>query len=441
MHILIIAIGYGSDVYPLIGLGRTIAREDHRVSVCTHPIFSEAVERAGLRMLPLGTAEEYQELLTGPEQAGGAMPFDVHAGMMARYMRPMIALLLRQISKDTVLVGSPWAFGARMMQEKYGVPYVSVQLSPATILSVQAQTARKSITAPLWFPATLREGFARTAERNVLDSICGPELNAVREEIGLPRLKNIASWVHSSAAELGLFPDWFAPTDAEWPRQMKLTGFPLYDSAEAWKKDDELEKFLQGKPAPVVFAPGHAQVQGPDYFEAASECLHQMGERGIFLAKSTDMMPSLGQNILVRSYLPLSRLLPRAKALVHPGGTGGVSQALAAGTPQLVVPATYDQIDNAIQVERLGCGLRMDTPMTASKLLPMLTQLLNDGGLRAACEVRRHRVQAGERSRRNALAVIEAVGKSAPEITLPVSDPVSAPFTPDCLPTLTSVRN
>jgi rhamnosyltransferase subunit B len=410
VHILIIAIGYGSDVYPLIGLGRTIAREGHRVSLCTHPFFGGAVERAGLRMLTLGTAEEYQQLLTGLEQAGGSMPFDIHAGMMARYMRPMIALLLHEISEDTLLVGSPWAFGARMMQEKYGVPYVSVQLSPATILSVQAQTAGNSLLTSSWLPSRLRNGLARTAERNVLDSICGPELNAVRAEIGLPRLKNIANWVHTSAAELGLFPDWFAPPDVEWSKQMKLTGFPLYDSAEAWKKDDELEKFLQGKPAPVIFAPGHAQVQGAGYFEAAKECLDTMGERGIFLTKSHEALPVLGPNILVRSYVPLSRLLPRAKALVHPGGTGGVSQALAAGTPQLIVPATYDQIDNALQIERLGCGLQMNTPMTAAKLLPMLTQLLNDGGLRAACEVRRHRVQAGERSRRNALAVIESVG-------------------------------
>jgi rhamnosyltransferase subunit B len=441
MHVLILAIGYGSDVYPLIGLGRTIAREGHRVSVCTHPFFADAVERAGLRMLPLGTDEEYQQMLTGPEQSGGSMPFDVLAGMMARYMRPMIALLLYEISSDTVLVGSPWAFGARMMQEKYGVPYVSVQLSPATILSVQAQSARKGVATPSWLPGALREGLARTAERNVLDRICGPELNIVRAEIGLPRLKNIASWIHSSAAELGLFPDWFAQPDAIWPKLMKLTGFPLYDSAETWKKDNELEKFLQGKPAPIVFAPGHTQAQGPEYFQAASDCLNEMGERGIFLARSTEMMPALGSNILVRSYLPLSRLLPRAKALVHPGGTGGVSQALAAGTPQLIVPTAYDQIDNARQVERLGCGLTMDTPMSKAKLLPMLTQLLNDGGLRAACEVRRHRVQAGERSRRNAVAWIEQAGKSAIGFTMPVLELELSAIAPDRLSTLKTLRH
>jgi rhamnosyltransferase subunit B len=441
MHVLIIAIGYGSDVYPLIGLGRTIAREGHQVSLCTHPPFGEAVERAGLRMLPLGTAEEYQEMLTGPEQAGGATPFDVLAAMMTRFMRPMIALLLHEISKDTVLVGSPWAFGARMMQEKYGVPYVSVQLSPATILSMQAQTARKGRKAPSWFPAVVREGLVRTAERNVLDSVCAPELNAVRAEIGLPSLKNIADWVHTSAAEIGLFPDWFAPPEAQWPKQMKLTGFPLYDSVESWKKDDELEKFLQGKPAPIVFAPGHTQVQGTGYFEAANDCLNEMGERGIFLARSGESMPAFGPNILVRSYLPLSRLLPRAKALVHPGGTGGVSQALAAGTPQLVVPVTYDQMDNANQVERLNCGLQMNTPINAARLLPMLTQLLNDGGLQAACDVRRHRVPAGERSRRNALAVIETVGKAATGFTMPVLEPALNAQMPERMPVLKTLRS
>jgi rhamnosyltransferase subunit B len=437
MHILIVAIGYGSDVYPLIGLGRTIQREGHRVSVCTHPVFAGAVAAAGLRVLPLGSEDEYQYLTTGPAQSGGSAPFDVLSELMGKFMRPMIDLLRDEIGQDTVLVGSPWAFGARMMQEKYGVPYVSVQLSPATILVTQAQTAH----VPMWLPSKLRAGLSRAAERGALDRICGPELNAVRAELGLPKLKFISEWVHTSAAEIGMFPEWFAEPDTAWPKQMQFTGFPLYDSSEEWKKDDELEKFLRGKPAPVVFAPGHDQAMDPGYFAAANDVLNQLGERGIFLAKAGGVMPELGPNVLVRQYVPLSRLLPRAKALVHPGGTGGVSQALASGTPQLVVPVTFDQIDNAMQVERLGCGLQMNNPLTAEELLPMLTQLMTDGGLRAACEVRRHRVAAGEKSRRSALAVIELVGMTAVRSAMPERKALMNVGSPELVTSLKTLRH
>jgi UDP:flavonoid glycosyltransferase YjiC (YdhE family) len=55
-------------------------------------------------------------------------------------------------------------------------------------------------------------------------------------------------------------------------------------------------------------------------------------------------------------YLPFSLALPRVRALVHHGGIGTSSQALAAGAPQLVRPLAYDQFDNAHRLERLGAA-------------------------------------------------------------------------------------
>jgi UDP:flavonoid glycosyltransferase YjiC (YdhE family) len=53
-------------------------------------------------------------------------------------------------------------------------------------------------------------------------------------------------------------------------------------------------------------------------------------------------------------YVPFTQLLPHAAALVHHGGIGSSSQALAAGVPQLVMPMAHDQHDNAARLARLG---------------------------------------------------------------------------------------
>ena len=53
-------------------------------------------------------------------------------------------------------------------------------------------------------------------------------------------------------------------------------------------------------------------------------------------------------------YAPFSAVLPRSAALVHHGGIGTAAQALAAGLPQLVMPMTFDQPDNAVRLARLG---------------------------------------------------------------------------------------
>jgi UDP:flavonoid glycosyltransferase YjiC (YdhE family) len=50
------------------------------------------------------------------------------------------------------------------------------------------------------------------------------------------------------------------------------------------------------------------------------------------------------------------RLFPHCAAVVHHGGVGTVAKALATGTPQLILPRAFDQMDNAARVKRLGAG-------------------------------------------------------------------------------------
>jgi UDP:flavonoid glycosyltransferase YjiC (YdhE family) len=49
-------------------------------------------------------------------------------------------------------------------------------------------------------------------------------------------------------------------------------------------------------------------------------------------------------------------LFPRCAAVFHHGGVGTTARALAAGTPQLILPLAFDQMDNAARVRRLGAG-------------------------------------------------------------------------------------
>ena len=47
-------------------------------------------------------------------------------------------------------------------------------------------------------------------------------------------------------------------------------------------------------------------------------------------------------------------MLPRAAAIDHHGGIGTAAEALRAGCPQLVMPMTFDQPDNAVRLQRFG---------------------------------------------------------------------------------------
>ena len=87
-----------------------------------------------------------------------------------------------------------------------------------------------------------------------------------------------------------------------------------------------------------------------------------------------------------RSYIPLGTLLPRAAALIHHGGIGTTAQGLAAGVPQLVMPMSHDQPDNAARLRHLGVGAALSPPrFTDTRVAQALDRLLRSETVRARC--------------------------------------------------------
>jgi len=182
-------------------------------------------------------------------------------------------------------------------------------------------------------------------------------LNEVRQELGLaPVRRPLHQWLHSPTRVIGLFPEWFAAPAADWPEQVRLTGFPLYDGPNAHRLAPDLVHFLfdQGDP-PIVFTAGTAQSHGKEFFRAAVEACLRLRARGVLVSAATEQLPAdTPPSVRAFAYAPFSELLPRAKAIVHHGGIGTAAQALKAGIAQVVVPLAYDQPDNAARLRQLG---------------------------------------------------------------------------------------
>jgi rhamnosyltransferase subunit B len=410
MHIIVIAVGTSGDVHPLLGLSRTFAKAGHRVSFCTSPAFAAVVERCGLRFLPFGTKEEYYAAVNNPALWNPRTSLKSLWKAVAARIRPLFDLLEAEADNDTIMAAHPWAFGARLLQEKRGVPLVSVQISPSTFLSARKPPIHKQFTLPLFLPYPVRAALLWAFDRGVLDRICAPDINRLRRALGLSPVKRIMGrWMHSPQGVLGLFPDWFAPPQTDWPPKVTLTGFPLFDEADFRSVGEELESFLAKGPAPIVFTPGSTLVDGLSYYTAATKALNALNCRGIFLASERTRLPKLTPNILVRPYVPLSKLLPRARALVHHGGIGTASQAFAAGIPQLITPFAHDQFDNAARVESLGCGVQMRSHASGPAMQEVLKQLLTDERIQSNCTAFRSSVVSGESACIKALSTIEIV--------------------------------
>lgn len=90
---------------------------------------------------------------------------------------------------------------------------------------------------------------------------------------------------------------------------------------------------------------------------------------------------SLPPNARTTEWLPHAAVLPHVAGIVHHGGAGTLMTALAAGSPQLVVPGPGDRTVNARLVSARGAGMAVPLgELTAASL----ERLARDPALRAA---------------------------------------------------------
>jgi UDP:flavonoid glycosyltransferase YjiC (YdhE family) len=235
----------------------------------------------------------------------------------------------------------------------------------------------------------MRRALLHVLDKHVFDPVIAPRLNAFRSEIGLPPVRRVLrEWIHSPQMVIGMFPEWFAKPQPDWPRNTHLTGFPFSDPSEGASElpPDVMDFLARGEP-PVVFTLGTAMTFARTFFEVSAEVCRKTGRRGIFLTQFPDQVPAqLPPQVRHFSYVPFGRLLPRTAALVHHGGIGTVAQALAAGVPQLITPFNFDQPDNAARVRRLGAGdsLRPGS-YTAPRVSRRLEALLTSPSVAEKC--------------------------------------------------------
>ena len=359
MRIVVMPIGSAGDVHPLVGVGKALQARGHEVVVVTNGYFGDLVRKAGLEFHALGSAEDYLKLAENPDLWHPRRAFaTIFKGALNHAWAPTHALL-RDLYRpgNTVLVAGTLGLAARNAHEALGVPLVTVHLAPSIFFSTYRAPRFAGMFAPDWAPRWLKRAQFWAAGR-LTDAVVLPALNRFRRELGLGPARDIVrTWWHSPQRVLGLFPEWFGPPQPDWPPQTRLAGFPLFDEDGLREPPAGLEAFLAAGEPPVVFTPGTAMRHGTRFFTEAVRACELLGQRGILLTQFAETVPrDLPPSVAHFSYIPFSRVLPRAAALVSHGGIGTTAQALRAGIPHLVQHMAHDQMDNGSRLQDLGTG-------------------------------------------------------------------------------------
>lgn len=388
-HIILCAVGSAGDVHPILGLGRVLQQRGCKVTLLTAGYFQPQAEKAGFEFVDTLPNCDFHSMLNDPK-----IWHPVHGTrkVMELAVKPMLRTMYDAIEqhydpRHTKVVASTLAFGARVAQEKLGIPLTTIHLSPALFRSRYEGPRLPKVwvhRGPPWFK--LFQWYV--ADRLVIDPMITPWLNEFRASLGLSPAKRIfKDWWNSPQRVLAFFPKWFAEPQSDWPAQTKLTGFPLYSEEGLTEPPPGLVEFLRSGPKPIAFTPGSANLFGHDFFRAAAEACRKLGRRGLLLTRFGDQIPhNLPPDVKHFEFAPFRWLLPQVEMLVHHGGVGSMSQAMAAGIPQIIMPMAFDQVDNAYRVEKLGVGGSLARErFSADRLAPLIHELLSSDGVRKNC--------------------------------------------------------
>jgi rhamnosyltransferase subunit B len=358
LHVLLASVGPDGDVNPFVALGICLRARGHTVTLLTNDHFRDTAARHGFAFHALISAAEYEEFLGHPDMWHPVKTIRRTARWAIQFLERQYELVAEQAqAADTVLVANVGMLGARLVQEKLGRPLATVILQPWMIpSSIAPPVMPGGLTlprgAPRWAAGLYWSTFHALGEL-----LIGRPLQRLRTALGLKRARRIFDWWLSPQLVIGMFPDCYGPAQRDWPPQIRLAGFPLYDGGSSAGLQPELEDFCRAGSPPVAITFGTGMMHATDLFRAAVDGCRRLGVRAILLTQFGKQVPAaLPPSVRHVGFAPFHRLFPHCAAVIHHGGVGTKATALATGTPQLILPLAFDQLDNATRVRRLEMG-------------------------------------------------------------------------------------
>jgi rhamnosyltransferase subunit B len=397
---VVVTIGSAGDLFPFLAMALALRARGHRVSFLAPGQHEPYVAGTGLDFtgLPVDAA-----VLDDPDLWHATRGF----GVVWRATRPAMEKIVPFVDalphdEAVMLLVHPLALPEADLcrAKRPGLKVAAAYLAPQNLPTVHDPLLLGPWRVPPWVPLGLRRWLLQRLAARFIDPVALPDVNAARKERGMPEAASMLDHLFAVPdLSITLFPDWYAPTQPDWPQPLFRAGFPLFDPNPDAALSPALERFLAQEAGgkPVAFTHGTGNTQARAYFEHASKAVQALGLRAIFLTPHRDQLPAgLPSAILWQDYVPLGRLLPHLALLAHHGGIGTTAECLRAGTPQLVVPLAHDQFDNAARVTALGVGAGLPASrLDDRRLTQALRQLLGDEELAQRCREASRRFAAG----------------------------------------------
>jgi UDP:flavonoid glycosyltransferase YjiC (YdhE family) len=335
MRLLFTTTAARGALTPLVPVAAALREAGHEVAFCSAASFRADVERAGFGFFPAGVDYHmsdpgYPQSLCGP--AGLVFPTlqgldrlawvtaHVFIGLIGRSMLPDVVATARKWGA-ALIVRESLEFSGCTAAEVLGLPHASVAAAANCALDQRTTLA--------------------------------PALTALRADAGLSA--DDADAMPYRYLHLCFSPPSFDGPGAAFPPTARFFAQPVRGDGDGalgdWLGDLDRDRPL------VVVSMGTIFHRLPGVYEAVVEALAALPVAAL-VALGFDRDPaSLGPQpptIRIEPVLPVAELLPHCQLFVTHGGFNSVKEALAAGTPMVMVPLASDQFYSAQRCSALG---------------------------------------------------------------------------------------
>jgi zeaxanthin glucosyltransferase len=424
MRLLVVSPDYASHLLPLLQIATAWQARDGDVVVATGPATRPMVAEAGLDWieLRLGRGSNAGVIEVGEQPKGE----DDHlrAFFDATRLGPIETLryqadarrhdllydpdgvfdrlgeIVREVRPDRVAVDHV-AFGARLALHLLDVPTSTVVLGHPSALSAPGEV----YGVPSAWPSTMTpdSGQLGALEAQCRDSV--RELDRAADDVRTRRAPS-----RPPAGDLTSSPG--DPTIYVYPEALHDPARPLpvvhrFVGSLARTESLDATPLPSGDGLRVTVALGSFLSARDDVLATAVRAAHLAGWRLALASGSTpvDRLGPLPVGALVQRHLPQVALLAHTDVFVNHGGNGSITEAAAAGVPQVVLPFSTDQFAGAAAVERTGVGIALaPNSLTAEALVTAVATAAGDPIRRRA-----HEVALSVRTSGGAHAAVEAI--------------------------------
>ncbi|KAF4332436.1 udp transferase [Fusarium beomiforme] len=393
LNIAIHIVGSRGDVQPFLPIAHLLSKPpfNHRVRICTHPIFKDFIEGQGIEFFSIGGDPE--ALMAYMVKNPGLLPslksikdgnigkrrkemwdimygawrscIEAGDGMSAEPVKAAHVQTPKDLFIADAIIANPPSMAHIHCAEKLGIPLHMVFTMPWSPTEV--------FSHPL-AAISYSNGNADAAVANYLSFMMlelltwqglGDLINRLRTQILrldpispmwgyqlLPRLCVPYSYLWSQA---------LIPKPSDWASHINITGFSFLQLASSYTPPTDLLEFLErGSSPPVYIGFGSIIVEDPQALTQLILKAVKIADVRAIISQGWGTIGSrdgdVSKDIYFIGNCPHDWLFQRVSAVVHHGGAGTTAAGIAAGLPTVIVPFFGDQPFWGQMIERAGAG-------------------------------------------------------------------------------------